>query len=60
MSELANQHSLVDELDARQNMVILQLDDLNTQIESLLTDYLGVDDTPNEEGPPETTAQEAA
>ena len=59
MSELVNQHSLVDELDARQNEVLLQLDDLNIQIESLLSEYL-VADTPADEAAPPTTSQEAA
>ena len=59
MSELANQHSLVDELDARQNEVLLQLDDLNIQIESLLSEYL-VADTPADEAASPTTSQEAA
>ena len=59
MSELANQHSLVDELDARQNEVLLQLDDLNMQIESLLSEFL-VADTPAEETASPTTSKEAA
>ena len=59
MSELVNQHSLVDELDARQNEVLLQLDDLNVQIESLLSEYL-VAETPGGETALPTTSQEAA
>ena len=50
MTEPENQHSLVDELDARQNAVLLELDDLNTQIEFLLENYLGL----------QTATQEAA
>ena len=59
MSELANQHSLVDELDTRQNEVLLQLDDLNMQIESLLAEYL-VANTPSDGVSPHTASQEAA
>jgi len=59
MSELANQRSLVDELDARQNEVLLQLDDLNMQIESLLAEYL-VANTPSEEVTSPPASQAAA
>lgn len=59
MSELANQHSLVDELDTRQNEVLLQLDDLNAQIESLLSEYL-VADTASDEVAAPPASQEAA
>lgn len=59
MSELANQHSLVDELDTRQNEVLLQLDDLNAQIESLLSEYL-VTDTSSDEVAAPPASQEAA
>ena len=39
MSSPPKQSSLLDELDQRQNDVLLQLDELNAQVEQLLNDY---------------------
>jgi hypothetical protein len=35
----ADKRTLLDELDARQDEVLLQLDELNAQIEKLLAEY---------------------
>ena len=40
MSDKASEISLLDELEARQNQVLDELDELNTQIEALLDEYL--------------------
>jgi len=48
MTEPENQHSLVDEIDARQNAVLLELDHLNNRIETLLEDYLGTEEKSRE------------
>lgn len=39
MSELQSQSTLLEELDQRQDEVIAQLDQLNTEIEGLLNDF---------------------
>jgi hypothetical protein len=46
------QRTLLDELDARQNEVLSQLDDLNQRIESLLSEWLaGRNGAAGEEAP---------
>jgi hypothetical protein len=41
MSDLPQSHSLLDELDARQDEVLAQLEELNTRLEGLLNEILG-------------------
>lgn len=44
----APQLSLLDELDARQNEALEQLDDLNQQVERLIADFMRVRESEGE------------
>ena len=41
MSDLPQNYTLLDELDARQDEVLAQLDELNSRVEGLLNELLG-------------------
>jgi hypothetical protein len=47
MSDVPSRQSLLDELDARQDELLVQLDELNAKIEQVLAQFAG----PREEEP---------
>ena len=52
-----NAHTLLDELDARQDDVLGQLDQLNEQIEGVLEDWTGPQDEKQEESSEESSEE---
>jgi len=54
----SNAHTLLDELDARQDEVLGQLDQLNEQIEDVLEDWTGVPKETEGSGVPEEPVDE--